>query len=170
MAAERTAHVALGANLGAVTTTLRRALQSLDTARGCRLTAVSRWYRSRALGPGAQPDYLNGVAAVSTTLAPLALLEQLQSLEADAGRVRAERWAPRTLDLDLLLYDDLVLDDTRLTLPHPRLAERAFVVWPLSDVAPALALPDGTRVAALRERLDGRGIVATFASLDQADD
>ena len=170
MAAESSAYIALGANLGDVRGNLRRAIEALDAAPGCRVTGVSPWYRSRAIGPGNQPDYLNGVVVLATTLAPLALLDLLQALEAAAGRERAVRWGARTLDLDLLLFDELTLADERLTLPHPRLAQRNFVVYPLSDLAPELRLPDGTRVARLREALDARGLESTFATLEQSDD
>ena len=131
---------------------------------------MSPWYRTRAIGPGNQPDYLNGVLALATTLEPHALLDLLQALEAAAARERTVRWGARTLDLDLLLFDDLSLADERLTLPHPRLAERNFVVYPLSDLAPALRLPDGTPVARLRATLGARGLEATFATLEQTDD
>lgn len=170
MAAESSAYIALGANLGDVKGNLRRAIAALDATPGCRVTGVSPWYRSRAIGPGSQPDYLNAVVALATTLAPHALLELLQALEAAAGRERAVRWGARTLDLDLLLFDDLALADERLTLPHPRLAERNFVVYPLSDLAPALRLPDGTAIARLRATLDARGLEATFATLEQSDE
>lgn len=170
MAPESTAYVALGANLGDVKSALRRAVDSLHAAPGCQVLAISSWYRTRAIGPGRQPDYLNAVAALATTLAPAALLHLLQSIEAAAGRVRPVRWGPRTLDLDLLLHDSIVLDDAQLTLPHPRLAERNFVVYPLSELAPALVLPDGTSIARLRATLDATGIVATFATLEQADE
>lgn len=170
MAAESSAYIALGANLGDVKRNLRRAIETLDATPGCRVTGVSPWYRSRAIGPGNQPDYLNGVMALATTLDPHALLDLLQALEAAAGRERMVRWGARTLDLDLLLFDELSLADERLTLPHPRLAERNFVVYPLSDLAPALHLPDGTPVSDLRIALGARGLEATFATLEQSDD
>jgi len=170
MAAESRAYVALGANLGDVKGNLRRTIEALNAAPGCRVTAVSPWYRSRAIGPGEQRDYLNGVVAVATTLTPHALLDLLQALEAAAGRERAVRWGARTLDLDLLLFDTLALADERLTLPHPRLAERNFVVYPLSDLAPRLRLPDGTAVADLRAALGARGLEAVHATLEECDD
>lgn len=170
MAAESSAYIALGANLGDVKGNLRHAIETLDATPGCRVTGVSPWYRSRAIGPGNQPDYLNGVVALATTLEPHALLDLLQALEAAAGRERTVRWGARTLDLDLLLFDDLSLADERLTLPHPRLAERNFVVYPLSDLAPKLRLPDGTPVARLRANLGACGLDATFATLEQSDD
>ena len=170
MSTETRAYVALGANLGNVKSALQRAVAAIGEAQGCRVLALSRWYRTEAIGPGAQPDYLNGVAAIATTLEPLALLELLLEIEIAAGRERTGRWAARTLDLDLLLYGELVLRSARLALPHPRLVERNFVVYPLNDVAPELALPDGRRVAALRTSLGERGIVASFATLEQADE
>lgn len=170
MAAESSAYIALGANLGDVKGNLRRAVAALNAAPGCRVTGVSPWYRSRAIGPGDQPDYLNGVVALVTTLAPHALLDLLQALEAAAGRERTVRWGARTLDLDLLLFDELSFTDERLTLPHPRLAERNFVVYPLSDLAPHLRLPDGTPIALLREALGAHGLESTLAALEQPGD
>ncbi len=170
MVAEHRTWIALGANLGDVRSGLRAALAALAAFPGSRLVAVSPWYRSRAVGPGSQPDYINGVAELRTTLAPHALLAALQQTERAAGRERGERWGPRTLDLDLLLFDSLVLADSELVLPHARLTDRNFVVFPLFDIAPELRLPDGTPVATLRERLGDAGLLAMFANLEQLDD
>lgn len=170
MAAEHRAWIALGANLGDIRSSLRGALAALAALPGSRLAAVSPWYRSRAVGPHDQPDYINGVAELRTTLGPHALLAELQRIEAAAGRERGERWAARTLDLDLLLFDALVIASDGLVVPHAHLAERNFVVFPLCDIAPRLRLPDGTRVTELRERLGNAGLLATFATLEQLDD
>jgi 2-amino-4-hydroxy-6-hydroxymethyldihydropteridine diphosphokinase len=115
-------------------------------------------YESLAVGPGEQPDYLNAVLELTTDVAAGALLELLQSIEHAAGRVRTQRWAARTLDLDLLLHGDTRQEQERLTLPHPRLAQRNFVVYPLCDLAPELRLPDGTALAELRRRLPSDGL------------
>lgn len=170
MIAEHRAWVALGANLGPIRSNLRGALAALDSLPGTRVRAASRWYRSRAIGPPGQPDYINGVAELRTTLTPHALLAALQRIERAAGRERSERWGARTLDLDLLLFDMLRIADRDLVIPHARLAERNFVVFPLHDVAPQLHLPDGTSVASLREQLGSAGLLATFADLEQLDD
>lgn len=129
--------IGLGANLGDRGQALAQALQAIGGLPGTRLVAVSSLY-STAPVDSSGPDYLNAVAAVRTTLQPLALLDALQAIELAAGRERPYRNAPRTLDLDMLLYDDLVLDTPRLTLPHPRLGQRAFVLRPLLEIAPEL--------------------------------
>jgi len=133
------AYVGLGANLGAdLLATLNQAARSLATLPGTRLAALSSAWRSAPVDAGG-PDFLNAVAALDTSLPPIELLDALQAIEQAHGRERPYRNAPRTLDLDLLLYGDLVLDTPRLTLPHPRLAERAFVLRPLLEIAPELS-------------------------------
>lgn len=135
------AWIALGSNLGVSERWLSQALDQLHQLPHSQLLACSPWYRSEAIGgPADQPDYLNAVCHLETSLPPLALLRALQRIEADAGRERTVRWGPRTLDLDILLYDDQVSDDPELTLPHPRAHLRAFVLRPLADLAPDLML------------------------------
>lgn len=135
------AYIALGSNLGVSEHWLAQALQQLDHLPHSQLLACSPWYRSAAIGgPADQPDYLNAVCRLQTDLAPLALLQALQTIEADAGRERTVRWGPRTLDLDIVLYDDLISQDPELTLPHPRAHLRAFVLRPLADLSPDLLL------------------------------
>jgi 2-amino-4-hydroxy-6-hydroxymethyldihydropteridine diphosphokinase len=129
------AWVALGANLGDATTTVRWAMRALDELPGTRCVRGSSLYRT-APHEAAGPDFINAVVELRTTLAPLALLDALQALEARQGRERPYRHAPRTLDLDLLLYGDLSIQDARLTVPHPRMTERAFVLVPLAEIAP----------------------------------
>jgi len=136
---------ALGANLptreyGAPERTLAEALKRLG-ARGARAVARSRLWRTPALPPSAQPDYVNAAARLETALAPEALLALFLEVERGLGRVRGERWAARTLDLDLLAFDGHVLDRPGLTLPHPRLHERAFVLAPLAEIAPGWRHP-----------------------------
>lgn len=135
--ATTTAHIALGANLGDAVATVRAALAALDTLPQTELVAASGLYRT-VPWEASGPDFINAVAEVRTTLAPLALLHALQVLELQAGRERPYRNAPRTLDLDVLRYGDLTLDTPELTLPHPRMLERAFVLVPLAEIAPAL--------------------------------
>ena len=135
-------YVALGANLGEAETTVRAAIAALGRLPGTQLVAASSLYRTAPLEvPEPQPDYINAVARLATTLTPHALLDELLALEARFGRVRPYRWAPRALDLDLLLYGDVVLDTPRLTLPHPRLHRRAFVLEPLALLAPEFVDP-----------------------------
>ena len=130
------AAIALGSNLGDSRANLEGALAALDQAAGVRVLARSSWYRSAPIGP-VQPDYLNGCAVLEVSLAPEALLELLLATEQRFGRVRTERWGPRSLDLDLIFYGQLLLRSERLQLPHPRMAERGFVLLPLAEIAAA---------------------------------
>jgi 2-amino-4-hydroxy-6-hydroxymethyldihydropteridine diphosphokinase len=145
------AYVGLGANLGERETTIRRAVELLAATPGIDLLAVSTLRETDPVGYADQPRFLNGVAAVETSLAPRALLERLLAVERELGRVRGEgpRFGPRTIDLDLLLHGDEVVDEPGLVVPHPRLGERRFVLEPLHDLDPGLTLPDGRRVADL---------------------
>lgn len=131
------AHVALGANLGDARATVSDAIAALDRLPQTRLLRASALYRS-APWEASGPDFINAVAAVETGLGAHELLRALQALELQAGRERPYRNAPRTLDLDLLLYGDAVIDTPDLSVPHPRLRERAFVLLPLAEIAPAL--------------------------------
>jgi len=147
------AYLGLGSNLEQPARQLSRALEALAALPRSSLACVSTVYRSAAVGPGSQPDYLNAVAGLDTALAPLALLTQLQAIELAQGRVRTVRWGPRTLDLDLLLYAQRKIETPRLQVPHPRLAERDFVLYPLAEIAgEGLLLPDGTDIATLLRR------------------
>ena len=130
------AYVALGANLGDPTATLVAAIGALAEIEKTRLIAQSSLYRTAPVGLRNQPDFINAVAALDTELAPLGLLEALFAIEAGFGRSRSVPNAPRTLDLDLLLYGETVLETAQLTLPHPRMHERAFVLAPLAEIAP----------------------------------
>ncbi|MEO6278037.1 2-amino-4-hydroxy-6-hydroxymethyldihydropteridine diphosphokinase [Roseateles sp.] len=154
------AYVGLGANLGAdLRATLTQAAQALAALPGSRLSALSSAWRSAPVDAGG-PDFLNAVAALDTALAPIELLDALQAIELAHGRERPYRNAPRTLDLDLLLYGDLTLATPRLALPHPRLGERAFVLRPLLEIAPELAhLATGD--AWRDQRIERRGAIAT---------
>ncbi len=150
------AALALGSNLGDCRSTLEQALEILDRSPGLRLLARSSWYRTAPVGPP-QPDYLNGCALLEVSLTPEALLEQLLTIERRFGRVRAERWGPRTLDLDLIFYGQLSLDTPQLQLPHPHLRERAFVLIPLAEIAPAWVDPvSGRTVLELAQALGGQ--------------
>ena len=131
------AFIGLGANLGDAAGTLRHALQRIAGLPRTQLLAQSSLYRTAPIDSGG-PDYVNAVAQVSTGLAAPDLLAQLQLIESEAGRERPYRNAPRTLDLDLLLYGDAHIDSATLTVPHPRMTERAFVLVPLAEIAPRL--------------------------------
>lgn len=143
------AHVAIGANLGDAAATLRATIEALRDLPQSRLTAASSLYRTAPVGLRNQPDFINGVVTLETLLAPLPLLEALFGVEARFGRRRSVRNAPRTLDLDLLLYDDVVSGDPVLTLPHPRMHLRAFVLAPLIEIAPHITIPGHGSAAAL---------------------
>jgi 2-amino-4-hydroxy-6-hydroxymethyldihydropteridine diphosphokinase len=153
------AYVGLGSNLGHPVAQLRGALAALGGLPGTRLVARSALYRNPPMGPPDQPEYVNAVAALLTTLTAGELLRALQQIESDFGRKRGEqRWGPRTLDLDLLLYGDLQLASDELILPHPGLATRPFVLIPLSEIAPALRLPGGKLIASLVTAVGDSGL------------
>jgi len=142
------AYVALGANLGDPSATIRAAFGALANLPESRVTRCSSLYRTAPVGNTEQPEFINAVAALETTLAPESLLDALLDIEARFGRIRAEKNGPRTLDLDLLLYNNQELKLPRLILPHPRLHLRAFVLYPLAELAPDLPLPGRGSLAA----------------------
>ena len=146
-AAAHTAYIALGGNLGDAAATVRRAFAALAALPQTRLLAASSLYRSAPVDASG-PDFINAAASVATGLTPLQLLDALQAIETAEGRQRPWRNAPRTLDLDLLLYGQQRLDTPRLTLPHPRMLQRAFVLWPLAEIAPALVPPEALAAVA----------------------
>jgi 2-amino-4-hydroxy-6-hydroxymethyldihydropteridine diphosphokinase len=135
------AYVGIGSNLADPVQQIRQAIAALDRLPHTALDAVSSLYRTPPMGPQDQPDYVNAVVALATVLHPYALLDALQEIERAQNRVRERHWGPRTIDLDLLVHGDLRIADARLRVPHPGLAERAFVVVPLAEIAPALAIP-----------------------------
>lgn len=143
------AYIALGANLDQPQAQLRAALLALDELPEVRLLRSSSFYRTTPVGVEGQPDFINAVCAVETALAPEALLDVLQALETRFGRRRDYRYAPRTLDLDLLLHDAQSIDTPRLSLPHPRMHLRAFTLVPLAEIAPEACIPGHGRAADL---------------------
>jgi 2-amino-4-hydroxy-6-hydroxymethyldihydropteridine diphosphokinase len=149
------AYVGLGANLGDARATLVAALDALRALDGVSALRASGFYRSAAVG-GPGPDYVNAVAELRTVLSARALLTAMQRIEAAHGRTRSYRNAPRTLDLDLLLHGDAVLATPTLTLPHPRLHERAFVLVPLAEIAPDAVVPGAGRAADLLAGVAGQ--------------
>jgi len=153
-----TAFIGLGSNLAGPLVQVRQALVELDSIPGTRVTARSSFYRTSPVGLLEQPDFINAVASVRTTLKPLALLAALLAIENRHGRRRSIRNAPRTLDLDLLLYGEQVLGQDGLTLPHPRLQERAFVLAPFAEIAPDAMVPGQGRVQDLLGRVDCNGV------------
>ncbi|MEB3279680.1 MAG: 2-amino-4-hydroxy-6-hydroxymethyldihydropteridine diphosphokinase [Lyngbya sp.] len=157
--------IALGSNLGDSLATVKRALEILDHSPGIAVKSCSSWYQTAPVGPP-QPNYINGCAILTVdnsqpTPAKTAeiLMQTLLNIEAQFGRVRRERWGPRTLDLDLLLFDDLILKTPTLEIPHPRMRERAFVLVPLAEIAPHWIDPvSGKDICELVERVDGSGV------------
>ncbi|OZY63851.1 2-amino-4-hydroxy-6-hydroxymethyldihydropteridine diphosphokinase [Pseudomonas fragi] len=142
-------YIGMGSNLADPADQLRSAVQALAQLPDSRLIGVSAFYQSDSLLPG-QPRYTNAVAAIDSSLAPLDLLDALQAIELDQGRERQERWGPRTLDLDILLFGDRLIDEPSLKVPHYHMHARPFVLYPLAELAPAsLKLSDGRTLAQL---------------------
>ncbi|MCX2840733.1 2-amino-4-hydroxy-6-hydroxymethyldihydropteridine diphosphokinase [Microbulbifer thermotolerans] len=144
--------IGLGSNLAEPMQQLRHALASIAKIPQTELLRCSSFYRSAPVGPGDQPDYVNAVAELETELAALQLLEQLQRIENAQGRERTVRWGARTLDLDILLFGPQRIDEPRLQVPHPRMAERNFVLLPLAELEPDLQLPSGESIQTLLQR------------------
>lgn len=137
------AYIAIGSNLASPLEQVNAAIQALGEIPESRIVALSSFYRTPPLGPQDQPDYLNAAVALETTLLPEALLNHTQRIELQQGRVRkAERWGPRTLDLDIMLFGDQVINTERLTIPHYDMKNRGFMLWPLFEIAPELVFPD----------------------------
>lgn len=149
--------IGLGSNLEEPVTQITLALEALRELAADRTVHHSALYRSRAVGPP-QPDYINAVARFDTLLQPLELLDALQAIEQQQGRVRSIHWGPRTLDLDILLIDDVQLQHPRLQVPHPFLSQRNFVLVPLLELAPNLRLPSGDTVADLVQQVGHTGL------------
>ncbi|MGD8108152.1 2-amino-4-hydroxy-6-hydroxymethyldihydropteridine diphosphokinase [Pantoea sp. FN0302] len=153
-------YLALGSNLADPLHQVRNALDALDAIPQTQRVAVSSFYRTPPYGPPDQPDYLNAAVALDTALSPEALLDHTQRIELEQGRERkAERWGPRTLDLDILLFGDRVLHTPRLTVPHYDMHNRAFMLVPLLEIAPQARLPDGHPLAAVAAGLDCSAIL-----------
>jgi len=160
MSACARAFIGFGANLGDPSAALSRALEALAALPETRLAACSSLYRSAPLGvEHPQPDYINAVIALDTGLSPQALLEALLSIEHAGGRRRVAALAPRPIDLDLLLHGETVMQSPTLTLPHPRLHQRAFVLLPLAEIAPALSIPGHGPLSLLLETVKDQHIV-----------
>lgn len=150
--------IALGSNLNSPINQVQTAVKELGQERDIDVEACSSWYLSTPLGPQDQPDFTNGVVQVRTTLTPLALLDTLQTIEHAHERVRTQHWGPRTLDLDLLLYGQTTHQDERLSLPHPEMLKRNFVLLPLYEIAPELVLPGGTPLKKFIDQSLNKGI------------
>ena len=158
------AYLGLGSNLGERLDILQQAVNLLGAEPGVRPIASSRVWETDPVGGPPQPDYLNAVLLVETDLTPFALLDLSQRVERELGREREVRWGPRIVDIDLLLFGDQQLDVPLLTLPHPRMTSRAFVLLPLLELDPAAHLPDGTRLVDVRLGPDAASGARVFAS------
>lgn len=158
-----TVYIGIGSNLADPVNQIHKARTRLRALPDTQLDTCAPCYRSRAVGPADQPDYINSVARLVTALSPEALLDQLQAIETAAGRQRDLRWGPRTLDLDILLFGDQQRDTPRLTIPHPQLAHRDFVLQPLLDLDPTLTLPDGRSLSELRQQCPDNGLMRLSA-------
>jgi 2-amino-4-hydroxy-6-hydroxymethyldihydropteridine diphosphokinase len=154
----RPAYIAIGSNLNGPTKQVLAAFERIGALPKTRLEARSRLYVSQPMGPQDQPEFINAVAGVLTRLEPRALLESLLEIERQMGRERRERWGPRLIDLDLVWMVDTVVDEAGLSLPHPGVSTRNFVLCPLCDIAPTLDIPGHGRVLELKLRSDPEGI------------
>jgi 2-amino-4-hydroxy-6-hydroxymethyldihydropteridine diphosphokinase len=153
------AYVALGSNLDQPIAQIERAFAALEKLPSCRLIVRSRLYKTQPLGPQDQPEFINAAAGLLTTMTPGELLVQLKRLERELGRAQpVMRWGPRLIDLDLLVHGDAQISESDLTVPHPGLPERNFVLYPLRDIAPELFVPGHGRVSQLAARLGGAGL------------
>ncbi|MNB77914.1 2-amino-4-hydroxy-6-hydroxymethyldihydropteridine pyrophosphokinase [compost metagenome] len=149
------AYIAIGSNLASPLEQVNAAVQALSEIPQSRLVAVSAFYRTPPLGPQDQPDYLNAAVVLETSLDAETLLDNTQRIELTQGRQRkAERWGPRTLDLDIMLFGDDVINTERLTVPHYDMKNRGFMLWPLFDVAPQLTFPTGESLQAILQQLN----------------
>jgi 2-amino-4-hydroxy-6-hydroxymethyldihydropteridine diphosphokinase len=157
------AFLGIGSNLGDRLTNLQGAVDALQAEPGLRVTGSSRVWETAPVGGPPQPDYLNAVLRIETDLSARDLLESAHRVESRLGRVRTERWGARTIDVDILLYDDERIDEPDLVVPHPRMAQRAFVVLPLLELDPDPILPDGSSLANVR--VDTSGVEPTAPPL-----
>jgi len=160
MTAWMPAYIGIGSNMDDPQRQVRGAFQALASLPDSRLIARSRLYRTRPFGPVQQGDFINAVAGLLTQLLPGRLLDEMRALEVAQGRRREERWGPRTLDLDLLVFGDQTIKSESLEVPHPGIAERGFVLAPLADIAPTLFVPGVGRVAQLLQNLPDTGVEA----------
>ena len=151
--------IAIGSNLGNPVEQAKVAIEALHHLPNSKVTAISSLYSSSPMGPQDQPDYINAVVELETNLEPLDLLNLTQKIELEQGRVRKdERWGPRTLDLDIILFGDHTIDNERLTVPHYGMKEREFVLYPLAEIYNDLTFPDGTTLSQLLTKVERNGL------------
>ncbi|WP_413283784.1 2-amino-4-hydroxy-6-hydroxymethyldihydropteridine diphosphokinase [Vibrio sp. MA40-2] len=155
----KTVYIAIGSNLNDPVTQTKNAIKALKGLPKSQFLTASSLYSSTPMGPQQQPDYINAVVAIQTELPAIMLLDATQAIELEHGRVRKkERWGPRTLDLDILLYGNNTIDSDRLIVPHYGMKEREFVLYPLAEIAPNLIFPDGEVLSNLLSKVDKNGL------------
>jgi len=159
-------YIGIGSNLENPLNQLKAAVTALRAIPGTQFLAISNIYQTAPIGPAGQPDYTNAAALLETKLTPEALLDELQKIELDQGRVREIRWGPRTLDLDIILYAGMTIRTARLTVPHIEMENRNFVLIPLSDIAPELTLPNGKSLKRVTESAGDEGIKLSMTADD----
>ena len=154
-------YIAIGSNQAQPIEQAKQAITALNNIKETILITFSSLYCSAPMGPQDQPDYINAIAKIDTALSAIELLDALQAIEQAQGRERKEnRWGPRTLDLDIILYGDKAIDNERLTIPHYGMKEREFVLYPLFEIAPILQMPDGTSLIEMLKHCDKNGLTA----------
>lgn len=154
-----TAYIGLGSNLDTPAQQLEQAIRAIAALPDTRVDAVSSFYCSKPMGPQDQPDFVNAVAKISTGLTPISLLDGLQAIELQQGRVRKkEQWGPRTLDLDILLFGRHQINSERLTVPHYGIKTREFVLVPLAEIEPTLTMPDGDKIDTMLHSCELNGL------------
>ena len=152
------AYLGLGTNLGDKKANLRAAVNILNSNESVDVVALSSLYSTQPVGVKDQPDFINAVIAIQTTLSPVELLKLCNNIEHQLGRVRTIRWGPRVIDIDILLYNDVVINDNDLIIPHPCIMERAFVLIPLAEIAPDVILPGGIKASDAAHEIECIGI------------
>ena len=154
-------YIGIGSNQAQPIEQAKQAIKALSNIKNSTLLMCSSLYRSAPMGPQDQPDYINAVAKLETTFTAIELLDALQMIEQEQGRERKEnRWGPRTLDLDIILYANKMIDNERLTVPHYGMKEREFVLYPLFEIAPTLQMPDGISLIEIIKHCDKNGLTA----------
>ena len=157
----KTAYLALGANIGDRLANLQKAVDMLNESGYCRVTKVSSVYSTKPVGLTDQPDFLNAVISVETTLSPTDLLKLCLGIEETLGRERTIRWGPRVIDIDILLYESVYINEDNLVIPHPRMMERAFVLVPLVEITPDIELAGGITAEMVLKKVDCSGVERT---------
>jgi 2-amino-4-hydroxy-6-hydroxymethyldihydropteridine diphosphokinase len=159
-------YIAIGSNLGDRLATANAAVSAMGKLADSHLLRQSSWYQSKAIGPGEQQDYINGVVLLSTRIEPASLLNLLQVIESDFGRERNIKWGARTLDLDILLYGNETVNTNILTIPHPQMHQRNFVLYPLYELNPELILPNGIAISTLLTSVSASGLTKLGGNAD----